>query len=219
MDRNSQQRARSEGGEILRWAGHVVSAEELRRNLNGHRELLVSARAVITPLAAEHLRAGGIRITRESPEARPTAAAQWGTTQERPYPCVTSAIQAVEREGIAFASLPARASTAPCMWARAVAECVRKGECQGAVLFCDDAGLVCCIANKVPGLRAVAVAGMVEANRATAALGANLIAVAPAGRTFFELRQILRTVCRAGVQACPVEVSRTLQELDGHAHR
>jgi hypothetical protein len=33
----------------------------------------------------------------------------------------------------------------------------------------------------------------------------------------FELRQILRSALAAG--ACPVEVARTLQELDGHAHR
>jgi hypothetical protein len=51
------------------------------------------------------------------------------------------------------------------------------------------------------------------------ALGANLIAVEVPGRTFFEVRQIVRTLCQAGTPVCPAGVSCTLTELDGHAHR
>ena len=41
---------------VLRWSGRVVAAEDLRRSLNGHRELLVTSTTVITPLALEQLR-------------------------------------------------------------------------------------------------------------------------------------------------------------------
>ena len=78
-------------------------------------------------------------------------------------------------------------------------------------------GLVCCVANKVPGLRAAAVTTVAQAARATHSLGANLLAVEMPGRTYFEVRQILRAVCGAG--ACPDTVAGTLRELDGHAHR
>jgi hypothetical protein len=37
------------------------------------------------------------------------------------------------------------------------------------------------------------------------------------GRTFFEIRQILRTLI--GTRLCPEGVACTLRELDGHAHR
>jgi ribose 5-phosphate isomerase RpiB len=125
---------------------------------------------------------------------------------------------AVEREGFALRELTAAADPV-CRWARAVAECVARSECRGGVVFCADPGLVCCVANKVAGLRAVAVSTVGQAARATLSLGANLVAVEMPGRTFFEVRQILRTLCLCGEPACPPGVACTLQELEGHAHR
>jgi ribose 5-phosphate isomerase RpiB len=138
---------------------------------------------------------------------------------ERPQPLVASAVQALRRDGVTLKELSSAGNDLPCRWARAVAECVRRGECQGGVVFCDDPGLVCCVANKVAGLRAVAVTTVTQAARATLALGANLVAVELPGRTFFEVRQIIRTVCQAGAAECPPGVACTLRELDGHAHR
>jgi hypothetical protein len=203
---------------VLHWPRRVLAADDLRRALNGHREVVVPLQAVITPLAAEELRANGIRITRRDAEGQPRAGRRWGHAQERPYPLVRSAVQAAERDGAVVMELPANGGS-PARWARAVAECVASGQCCGGVLFCDDPGLVCCVANKVTGLRAVPVATVAQAARATLTLGANLLAVEMPGRTFFELRQILRLLCCGGGPACPPGVACTLQELDGHAHR
>ena len=96
--------------------------------------------------------------------------------------------------------------------------CVKRGECCGGVIFCGDPGLICCVANKTVGVRATAATTVSQAARATLTLGANLIAVEMPGRTFFEIRQILRTLCLTAT-ACPADVACTLQELDGHAHR
>ena len=95
----------------------------------------------------------------------------------------------------------------------------QRAECPGAVLFCCDPALVCCVANKHSGLRAAPVLTAAHATRARATLGANLFAVEMPGRTFFEVRQILRTLCAAAGPNCPPGVACTLQELDGHAHR
>jgi hypothetical protein len=105
-----------------------------------------------------------------------------------------------------------------CGWVRRVAECLRGGKCQAAVLFCSDAGLACCVANKVPGVRAAAVWTVAQAARARVQLGANLLVVEMAGRTYFECREMLRLCC-GGAAACPPGVACVLQELDGHAHR
>jgi hypothetical protein len=64
----------------------------------------------------------------------------------------------------------------------------------------------------------VGVSTIAQATRASRTLRANLLAVEMPGRTFFEMRQILRILCGA-VGPCPEAVSATLQELDGHAHR
>ena len=220
MAANGQVPEVSADGEVLRWPMRVVSAEGLRRALNGHRELVLPARAVITPLAAEEIRTNGIRVSREPVEA-PLASknARWGYAQDRPHAFVRSAVRALEREGASLKELNLQERSPPGRWARTVAECITRGECQGGVVFCEDAGLLCCVANKVPGLRAVVANTVAQAARATLTLGANLIAVEMPGRTFFEVRQIIRTCYAAPAPACPPGVACTLQELDGHAHR
>jgi hypothetical protein len=223
MHGNGQLRNASSDGEVLRWQGRVVTAEELGRSLNGHQELVVEPRAIVTPLAAEHLRAKGVRITRlpaaGTGEKHSATGTGWGFGQERPSPLVSGAVQAVRRDGVSLKELQPAGTDLPCRWARAVAECVARGECTGGVVFCQDPGLVCCVANKLPGLRAVAAVTAAQAARATLNLGANLVAVEMPGRTFFEVRHILRTLCQTGEAKCPDGVACTLRELDGHAHR
>jgi hypothetical protein len=143
----------------------------------------------------------------------------WGYGEDQPHVMVQCAVQALRREGLLVRELPGAQAELPCRWARAVAECVAKGECAGGVVFCEDPGLVCCVANKVPGLRAAAVTTVSQAARSTLTLAANLLVVEMPGRTFFEVRQILRTLCVATPPACPGGVACTLRELDGHAHR
>src|SRR5439155_4774171 len=124
-------------------------------------------------------------------------------------------------EGLAWKELPPAEGDcgADCRWARALAECIASGPCRGGVVFCADPGLVCCVANKVAGLRAAAVTTVAQAGRAVLTLGPNLVAVEMPGRTFFEIRQILRVLCVPGESACPAGLACALQELDGHAHR
>lgn len=142
----------------------------------------------------------------------------WAYGQDRPYPMAAAALQAIRREGIKVAELPT-ANGSAAGWARAVAQCVADGTCCGGVVFCDDPGLLCCVANKVTGLRAVPVVTVGQAARATLTLGANLLAVEMPGRTFFEMRQIMRILCCGDGPNCPEVVAGLLRELDGHAHR
>jgi ribose 5-phosphate isomerase RpiB len=142
----------------------------------------------------------------------------WGYGQERPYSMLAAALQAARREGCNITELSA-VNGSLAGWARAIAQCVADGSCCGGVIFCDDPGLVCCVANKVTGLRAVPVSTIAQAARATLTLGANLLAVEMPGRTYFEMRQMIRVLCSDKGSICPPGVACTLQELDGHAHR
>jgi hypothetical protein len=91
MAADGQVRATSvANGEVLRWTSQVVSAEDLRQALKGHRELVLPARAVITPLAAEQIRANGIRISRgvmEEPPASIGASHKSGPIPSFAAPC------------------------------------------------------------------------------------------------------------------------------------
>ena len=189
------------GAQRLRWTGRVLAVDDLRRHLNGHRELLLSPRTVVTPLAADELRARGVASSRTASADASRRRLRWGYRPGPAAPAGRRAPSGAGARGRRAASRWRPCGRAACRWAQAVAECVARGECCGGVVFCDDPGLVCCVANKVPGLRAVAVATVGQAARATLTLGANLLAVEMPGRTFFEMRQILRTLCCDGAPA------------------
>jgi hypothetical protein len=206
----------ADNGRALRWTGRVLAFDDVRRRLDGRGELILSPGTIVTPLAADQLREQGVRVVREAAITQ-AGPATWGVAQERPHPFVESAVRSLEREGVALRALAVCEGEA-CRWAQALGACVRTGECRGGVVFCGDPGLVCCVANKTAGVRAVAVTTVGQAARAALTLGANFVAVEMPGRTFFEVRQILRTLC-ASAAPCPPGVACALQELDGHAHR
>ncbi len=204
-------------GDLL-WQGRVLAAGLLQGSLNGHRRVLIAPGTVVTPLAAEELRSSGVELGVQQEEGC-NQEVSWGCAQDRGYAVVQSALQALRREDLLLRSLPVIEGDQLARWARLIGDCVARGECCGGVVFCQDPGLVCCVANKVAGLRAVAAATVAQAARATLTVGANLLAVEMPGRTFFEVRQILRQFCAGGRRSCPEAAANTLQELDGHAHR
>lgn len=220
MSGNGHRPTQNDGHAVLHWAGKVLTADDLRTRLNGHRELWISRGTVVTPLAADDLRARGVTIVRREPvaEEKRTSKAVWGIAQDRPNGIVQSAVQAAKRDGLPVGDLHLAGEPCSAAWAKALAECVARGDCQGCVVFCEDAGLLCCVANKLAGLRAASVNNVAQAARAVLTVGANLVAVESFGRTFFELRQILRTVCTTR-SACPAAVANVLQELERHANR
>jgi ribose 5-phosphate isomerase RpiB len=205
--------------DVLHWPGRVLAADDVRRRLNGQRRLVLGPATVVTPLAIEELRQKRVEVVHDGAEPAATPAGVWGVGQDRAYPLVHSALQTLARERVPVRALPEANGELPCRWAKAVAECVARGECAGGVLFCAEPELVCCVANKVGGLRAAAALSVAQAARAVLNLGANLLVVEMPGRTFFEVRQILRELCAGARRLCPDGVACTLRELDGHAHR
>lgn len=197
---------------VLCWPRRVLSADDLRRHLTSQREVLLLPRTIVTPLAADELRAKGVRIHWQAapdPSSAVLPTDRWFYAQDRTHAIVAAAIQALEREGI---YLTLQEGTV-----RALAESLSSGYTGGVILSSDVASAVC-IANKVAGVRAASVCTVHQAARAKKSLGANFFAVDVPGPTFFEVRQILKTIV-TGPARCPDEIAKTLQELDGHAHR
>ena len=225
----------TQAGDVLRWSGKVVTAEGLRQSLNGERELIVSSRAVITPSASDHLKANGVKVVREDQNVEPQAKEErvsksfWGYMSERPDPVVNNVIQSLQRDGVRLQEISATPrfssagrvgeewETLACGLARQAAEVVAGGECRGGIVFCQDPGLTCCIANKVKGIRAVAIGSVRQVQRAAEGLGANLLALELGKSTFFEMRQMVRSLCNAPM-VCHGSVARTLRELEGGCH-
>jgi ribose 5-phosphate isomerase RpiB len=223
---NGQNRDATGAGGVLRWSGKVVTADGLQQSLNGERELVVTPRTVITPLAADHLKANGVQVVRQEEAAKPLAGHNeksnggWGYILERPFPLAGSVMQSLKRDGMNLheLSIP-RQSEAECetlagALARHAAQVVSRGDSLGAIVFCLDPLLICCVANKVKGIRASALASPAQANRAVSGLGVNFLALEIGKQTFFELRQILRSVCGSPA-TCSGAVAGILKELEG----
>jgi ribose 5-phosphate isomerase RpiB len=229
MNRNSDDRKSTGLADVLRWPGKVVTAEGLRQSLNGESQLAVIPGTVITPSAVDHLKANGVSVVRGKTIAKPDAEKKesklnWGFVSERPDPMVSNVVQALKRDGVDFqevqtSPVPANepCETAACSLARRAAAIVIAGESKGVVVFCRDPGLACCIANKIRGIRATAVASPAQAQRAVNGLGANVLAFEPGKMTFFELRQLLRCVCGSAT-CCSEVVAQVIQELEGPCH-
>ena len=58
--------------------------------------------------------------------------------QDRPHPLVASAVQAIQREGLVLREFTQPGTELLCRWARALAQCVARGECSGGVIFCQE---------------------------------------------------------------------------------
>src|SRR5581483_6423205 len=129
----------------LVWTGRLLSAEDLRTHLNGAGEIILSPRAIITPLAVDELRASGVQVTRRPEQAgdqgaqgrciqagtlSPVAAAAntWGYAQDKPDALVQAAVQAAEKQGASLRPLQPSGAT-PWHWARSLAACVGTDQC------------------------------------------------------------------------------------------
>jgi hypothetical protein len=136
--------------------------------------------------------------------------------QGKPAPMLLVALNALERTGAVPQALPGcNGSTSA--WVQGIAGGLSQGKCKAAVLFCEDPELACCVANKVTGIRAASVHSVGQARRALEQLGANMLVVEMAGKTFFEFKALLG-LAGNGSTTCPASVARALMELDGHAH-
>lgn len=136
--------------------------------------------------------------------------------QDRPNGYVEAAVMSLHREGLRFREVTL--GSPPCVDARRIAEAVSGGEFKGAVLFCTVPCVVACVANKVPGVRAVMVTTVGQASLSSLELAANIFVVEMPGRTFYEVKQFLRILSGTKPDLIPV-LANTLKELDGRAHR
>ncbi|MCI0738597.1 MAG: RpiB/LacA/LacB family sugar-phosphate isomerase [Gemmataceae bacterium] len=214
-----------ENGEatVWHWTQRVFSAEDLRHEYRGQKSLVLPPRGLVTPLAADELKSRGINVSwqvsasggRKPPDDRTRRV--WHCVTENPDSLVEAAIQSLARDGLTFGKWDStRVPVA--VWAKALAGQLVGKESAGGVVFCSNPWLMCCVANKVTGVRAATVQNAKEASQAMASFGANFFAVTMPGRTLFELKSLLRSVATTKPK-CADETTKVFEEIDRHAHR
>lgn len=71
---------------------------------------------------------------------------------------------------------------------------ISTAECDGVVIFTEQAELIACQANRNDRVRAAVIQNAKQWDQVVRTLGANVVCVCPIGRTFMELRSLLRDV-------------------------
>jgi hypothetical protein len=201
---------------VLSWPGRVLAEDDLRRHWSSQSEIVLGLKTIVTPLAWDFLKSKRVAIRREQ---QPTSggAGSWGIAVEGPSVLVASVVKSLAQDGQTLIALE-NARGDVITWIRMIAALVVRGQPPGAVIVSEHPGLAACVANKIPGLRAVAASQAAEIGALKMALGPNVIVFAALGHTYFELRQLLK-LATASPPSCPEAASKSLRELDGHAHR
>ena len=180
--------------------GRLLSLREAESLPPGVRSVAVVPGTVVTPLAREHLKHAGIAIRLVSrAEFDPAGrVGEWAFAIESNYLAVEPLRRTLLDATDAWRELGAATSEA--------AHWVAADGARGALVVTDQAAKAVYLAYQVPGVRAAAAGDPVEASRAVRAIGANLLAVEPAGRSIALLKQIAATFRRAGGPAPPPDL-------------
>ena len=204
---------------VLTWTARVLTEADLRRAWNGEQTIEVGRRTVVTPLARERLRECGVVMTWRPDKDITTASNGWSVAVESNDTRALSVVRAFGGEGRSPTLFEGPEKTSRSQWYGSLAEKVSSANVRGLLVFCSDAAVCVCVAAKVPGVRPATAFSAAQAARVLITLGCNFMAIETTARTFFELRQITRTICDSGKPEAPPEVAPVLKELDGRAHR
>lgn len=193
------------------WPGTVLALNDLQRLGPNLRELIVVDKVVLTPCARDEIKRLGVSLVRR--DAKKETSIGYGA--DGLYPQVATVVLALGREGFTLKALQMQQGIGSMMLGKTAGEMVARGEMKSAVLFCKEPEAAACAANKLVGIRAAAVNNMMQAKRASAALGANLMVVEMPGRTYFEIRQVIHLMMNA--KGCPEDSQRLLERLDARS--
>jgi hypothetical protein len=184
----------------------VITLAELDGRLDGLKRIRVPRRAVITPAVRDLLRQREIAV--EHADALQSASRvrvplAVGVAQTAYDPA--GLLRSVMQQGVEIQRL---AQTGLLSVIDELTEQVSRGGSLG-LLLTEDLAAALCLANRVRGVRAAASGDVAALGRAIRSIGVNLLVVEPAGRSPFQLRQMVTEFCR-GPYTCPAEYRERL---------
>ncbi|MBN2216092.1 MAG: hypothetical protein JW719_01820 [Pirellulales bacterium] len=191
--------ARTDGDELV-VCSRVVSLTEIGDRLGRIRRLVVRPGAIITPAVRDALADRNITVIHgaiDGPAA--TTAAKIMLIAARTTYDAAALAGALSGEGLAV-----EIQTSDCLISVAdlLAARVRDGATLGVVLT-RDAAAALCLANRLPGVRAIGAADPGAAAESARAVGANVLVIDPRGKGIFPLKQTISAFGRSGPWPCP----------------
>ena len=174
----------------------VVTAELLASRLNGQKwvKVAICPKAVITPSAFDYLRTHKIVWHRNTAEAAPNPnkpMTRWKVLIVTATPGVLQAVEHTESQTFGKQwSHELLGSAEEAITSATTA--IHRGEVSGVSVFADHAELIACRANRSERVNAAVVSDVQLIPALKQYMNLNLMVVRPSGRSFFELRNLLK---------------------------
>ena len=176
----------------------VITADVLTEKATGQKKFVVGERAIVTPSARDWLRHNKVELIHEATAASTGAAASVEMKFDR-LVITHSSSQNIDR----VLEDAERQSNGG--WNRKCVESadeaakktigeLRRESSRLIVVLTSDPEVVACLANRNEKVKAAVVADAAAVARVKSRLDGNVFVVDPTGRSFFELRNILRRV-------------------------
>lgn len=176
----------------------VITADVLAEKIANGSRVAVGAKAIVTPSARDWLRHNNVELTQASDGTANGTAASVETKSDK-LVITHSASQTIDRV-LEDAGRPSNGgwnrksvSSADEAAKKAIGE-LRRESSRVIVVLTSEPEVVACLANRNEKAKAAVVADVAAVARVKFGLDGNVFVVDPAGRSFFELRNILRRV-------------------------
>jgi hypothetical protein len=192
----SETPAKSDGVAI---AERIITAEVLKEQVHGSRSVVVNSKALVTPAAWDFIREHGVTLRRNDAKLPPTqggsatSAAVATAAKVAPLLIVVQNTDAVER---VWSDLHWRRELLGCpddAAKLAIGE-ISRGGASAVVILAKQTHRAACLTNRNDAAKAVAVRDAGDVPVVRKQLRANVWCVDPSGRSWFELRNLLRAI-------------------------
>jgi len=201
----AQSSATSNGAGDLVVSKRVVSLADVEGRLTGVTRVIVERGAVFTPAARDELKQHGVSIASAVRAGIKQAKLRIGLAAAETKYDAKAFIAALATDGFEVETLKEN-----CLPGTIDKLCCRVKHDGVGLLITSSAAAALCLANRQSGVRAALAVNVAAVEGAVSAIGANLLVVDPAGKSLFELRQIVRQWLRGGRPACPAALETLL---------
>ena len=183
-------------GQSTQLTDSVITADVLAEKVVGRSNVVVGERAIVTPSARDWLRHNKVELIHGTTAAGATDSVEVNSGK---LVITHAASQTIDRV-LEDAARPATGG-----WNRKCVQTVdeaakkaigelRRESSRVIVVLTSEPEIVACLANRNEKVKAAVVADAAAVARVKSGLDGNVFVVNPAGRSFFELRNILRRV-------------------------
>ncbi len=181
---------------VVRLTESVVTASVLEERASGAKRVVVARTAVLTPSAWDFVRARGISLCRDDGGLAGSSSnrARWLVVQVGSLP----EAQRAARDALTDFADGAELTSVDCVNRAAEQAAQAVAAARRVVVLAREAERVACLANRNSSVRAAVVWQAARIPTVRQSLDPNVWVVDPSGRTYFELKNLLKKLVAGG---------------------